>query len=141
MRVLGLNGRTYHLKVQDYRVDWDRKVSGPQKRIKDVLRPYWDRPGVVVTEETSLPGCGGKALRMDLMNWNRRIAIEVSPRSSHSFNAFFHRSRVGFGAAVGRDLAKAEWAEANKWTLIELDDDAIAAFSATWVAEHYDLAL
>lgn len=141
MKVLGLNGRTYHVKIQDYLIDWNRKVSGPQKQVKDVLRPYWGRVGVVVTEEMPLPGCGGRPLRMDLMNWNRKLAIEVSPRSSHSFNRFFHGNRVGFGAAVGRDLAKAEWAETNGWTLIELDDAAISAFSAAWVQEHYDIAL
>lgn len=142
MWVMGLNGRRYTLNVAKYRIDWERKVSGPQKRVKDVLRPYWDRPGIVVTEETALPGCGGsRPLRMDLMNWNRRIAVEVSPQSSHSFNAWMHKTRVGFGAAVGRDLKKAEWAEANQWTLVELDDAGIEAFSAAWLEEHYGLTL
>ncbi len=141
MKVRGLNGREYNLNLARSRIDWDRKVSGPQKAVKDFLRPYWNRIGVVATEETVLPGCG-RALRMDLINWNRRIAIEVSPQSSHSFNQFFHKSRVGFSAAVKRDLDKELWCKANGFNhFVELGDDDIPLLSPAWFLEHYDITL
>ncbi len=141
MKVLGLNGRWYPLDLKRSRINWDRKVSAPQKAVKDFLRPYWDIKGIVVTEETVLPGCG-RALRMDLINWNRRIAIEVSPQSSHSFNQFFHKSRVGFSAAVKRDLDKERWAKANEFKhFIELSEEDILKLSPQWLLETYGLTL
>ncbi len=141
MKVKGVNGRTYSVKVQSYLVNWDRKVSGPQKRVKDFLRPYWDRVGIVVTEECAIPTGSGRPMRVDLINWNRRIVIEVSPASSHSFNRFFHKTRVGFGAAVGRDLHKAEWAEANGFTYVALDEKDIEQLSPGWFSTTHGIVL
>lgn len=136
MKVKGPTGRVYHLKVSDYLIDWTRKVSGPQKRVKDFLRPYWQTS--VCTEETCIPGT---RMRIDLINWNRRLVVEVSPSSSHSFNAWMHKDRPRFGAAVGRDIAKREWAEANGFTFVSLDDADIAQLSPAWFKATYGIEL
>lgn len=135
MKVTGLNGRIYSLKVADYLIDWQpaREVSAPQAAVKRFLRPFWQ--GHICTEETTIPGT---RMRVDLMNWTRRIAVEVSPSSSHSFNQFFHRNRVRFGAAVKRDLDKGRWATLNRFTFIELTETDIPLLSPQWFRDTYD---
>jgi len=139
MRVLGLNGRPYSIKVSDYAVDWERKVSKPQKLVKDFLRPFWSLH--VVTEECSIPTGKGRPMRVDLMNWTRRLAVEVSPSSSHSFNRFFHGNKINFGAAVKRDLQKEEWCTLNRFTFIEIGDDDLPKLSAKWFLDTYSITL
>lgn len=132
MKLRLLSGRETQVTPAKYRIDWDRKVSGPQKAVKDFLRPFWDKPGVVVTEETPIKWRPGVKMRIDLINWNRRIAVEVSPSSSHSFNRFFHKHQARFAQAVGRDLDKCEWAKANGFTLVEIFDEDMAKLSRDW---------
>ena len=64
MKVTGLNGRPYSVNLLKYRIDWDHKVSAPQKAVKDFLRPYWDRFGVVVTDQDSARRAGERLLQL-----------------------------------------------------------------------------
>jgi hypothetical protein len=138
MKVTRLNkpGQLADLKVADYLINWERKVSGPQMKVKRFLYPYWKTH--VVTEELVIPG---SRLRVDLINWNRHIAVEVSPSGSHSFNLFFHKHRFGFGAAVGRDLDKAKWLEENHIKLVEVLDADLDTLSPEWFKSKYDIDL
>jgi hypothetical protein len=139
MKVLGLNGRQYPVCLTDYALDWNRKVSKPQKRVKDFLRPYW--VSHVLSEEFAIPGCGKRPLRVDLINWTRQIAVEVSPVSSHSFNQFFHKDRIRFSAAVHRDLKKEEWCKMIGFTYVELNEKDIDLMSPKWFEETYGITL
>jgi hypothetical protein len=131
MKVTGLkSSRPYSLRVSDYLVDWRREVSRPQAAVKAFLYPYWRTH--ITLEEVRIPG---SRLRIDLMNLTRRIVIEVFPSSTHSFNKFFHGSKLAFGAAVRRDLDKQAWAERNGFQYIELNDDDIAALSPRLFAD------
>ena len=119
MVFLDLRGRERDIPVKRYRVDWDRKVSRPQKAAKDFLRPYWEHD--IVFEELVLPGM--RRMRADLVNVNKAVMVEVSPESSHSFNAFFHQGSLNrFKDAMKRDLAKAEWAKVNHLDYVELTE-------------------
>ena len=131
MKVTGLkSSRSYSLCVNDYLIDWRREVSRPQAAVKAFLYPYWHTH--IVLEECRVPG---SRLRVDLINLTRRIVIEVSPSSTHSFNRFFHQNKLAFGAAVRRDLDKQAWAERNGFQYIELNDDDIAALSPQLFAD------
>lgn len=132
-----LRGYERDVSIKRYLVRWDRKVSGPQKATKDFLRPYWQHG--IVLEELRIPG---QRMRVDLLRMDcqpRPIMVEVSPESSHSFNAFFHRdSRNVFGAAIKRDVLKAQWAEINGFDLVvvteadfPLTEDAFARQGVT----------
>jgi hypothetical protein len=129
-------GQFVNVQIADYLIDWDRKVSGPQMKVKKFLYPYWKSH--VVTEELVIPG---SRLRCDLLNWTRRIAIEVSPKGSHSWNPFFHKTRVGFGSAMGRDLDKAKWLEENGLKLVEVLDDDLDTLSVSWFQSKYGITL
>lgn len=132
-----LNSRKIvNVNVTPYLIDWDHAVSVPQKRVKDFLRPFWQNS--VVLEEVRIPG---SLLRIDLMNLPRRIAIEVSPSSSHAYNPFFHKHRFGFGAALNRELDKAEWCRRNGFKHIELTEEDIGKLSPQWFKATHDLDL
>lgn len=101
----------YVAKVRgaDYKIDWDKVVSKPQKKVKDFLYNYWEFDDVY--EELRIPG---SKLRIDLLNYSQKVAIEISPESSHSYNKFFHKNRAGgFLASVKRDLDKEKWCGDN----------------------------
>lgn len=124
-----------------YIIDWDKKVSGPQKLVKDSIRPYWGTH--VMLEEFRIPGC---LLRVDLMNLTRYVAIEVSPESTHGeFNKFMHGSREGYKNVMRRDMQKIDWLEDNGFTVVEVDDEALELFEAgqvkEWFKDYYDITL
>ena len=125
-----------NVNISKYLVDWSRTVSRPQKTVKDFLYPYWQ--SCVVLEEFRVPR---SLLRVDLMCISRKIAVEVSPESSHSFNKFFHKNRVTFGRAVDRDMKKADWLEREGYQLIEVFEDDLKRLSKEWVSEKYGIIL
>ncbi len=133
---LDINGRPCRIPLNDYRVDWDRKVSGPQKAVKDFLRPYWQFD--FVCEEVRIPR---KLWRLDLYNVSSGIVVEVSPGEVHNeYNPFFHRSVSGFRASLKRDILKARWCELNGLKCVEVTDDALP-LNIEWFKTHYDITL
>ncbi len=114
-----LNGQERDIPTKRYKIDWDpaREVSSWQAKTKAFLRPYWEHD--IVFEEFRIPGAG--LLRVDLLNVNKGVVVEVSPESSHSFNAFFHRNSPNrFKDALKRDIKKAKWAVDSGFTYVEL---------------------
>ena len=116
-----LKGRERDISIKRYLINWERVVSRPQKAVKDFLRPYWEH-GIVLEE---CPVFGSR-MRIDLLRMDTcpPIVVEVSPESSHSFNAFFHgNSRNRFGRACKNDLDKERWArEINGFDYVELKE-------------------
>lgn len=132
------NGGEANVNINPYLIDWDRvkEVSKPQAQVKRFLRPYWC--GHIVLEEFRVPS---KLWRIDLMNVTRHIAVEVSPAGSHSFNAFFHKTRPRFGAAINRELDKSKWLEQNGFKLVEVFEDDFVKLSPEWFLSTYGVTL
>ena len=118
MRIKNLYGKEVNKSFSKYAINWDRKVSKPQKRIKDIIRPYWE--GQDVYEELLIPS---SRLRVDLVNFTLNIAIEVSPSQHTSYNKFFHKSYAGFNSSIDRDKDKYSWLKLNKIDVVELFED------------------
>lgn len=130
------SNRQVNIDISDYLVDWDKEVSKPQKKVKDLIRPYW--AAHVVLEEFRIP----KTLqRVDIINLTTRVAIEVSPKGSHAFNPFFHKNRVKFSQMVARELSKIEWLERNGFKVVELNDEDLANLSREWMEEKHGIIL
>lgn len=125
-----------NVNISEYLIDWDHSVSKPQKKVKDYLRRYWIAH--VVCEEFRIPG---SLLRIDLINFTRKIVVEVSPAGTHSFNKFFHRNRFKFGAAVERDLKKADWVIASGFEYVEICEDDLDKLSKEWFKTNYNIDL
>lgn len=139
MKFLKLNSKIQvNVNPAKYLLDWDnpRHVSKPQTAVIKFLRPYWKSH--VTLLEFRIPG---GLTRLDLVNLTRRIAIEVSPSSSHSWNAFFHKDRNKFRRAVARDLSKIDWCAQNGFTLIELGDEDLADLTAKMFLEKHGVTL
>jgi hypothetical protein len=124
------------VRVSDYLINWDRVVSKPQKKVKDFLRPYW-KAGVVL-EEVRIPG---SLLRIDLIHLGRKIAVEVSPKSTHSFSKFFHVNRITYSSALKRELQKEAWAKRNGFKFIEILEEDLNNLSPEWFKKTYDVTL
>ncbi len=124
-------GATVAVREAKYKIDWERKVSGPQLKVKQFLQPYWENDYVL--EEFLLPG---SRLRGDLINLTWKIFLEVSPASVHrKFNKFMHKSRGRFGAVIRRDESKRLWAVANGFNYVELRDEHLKSLSVATFKE------
>lgn len=117
MKIKNLYGKEVTVNASKYSIDWEKKVSRPQKIVKDIIRPLWE--GSIVCEEFRIPS---SKLRIDLVNFTLGIVIEVSPKSSHSFNKFFHKNRSGFLSSCKRDINKQEWCQTNGFIYVELTE-------------------
>jgi hypothetical protein len=138
MKLTKLNGNilvNYNLKP--YLIDWDRKVSGPQKKVKDFLYKYWKND--IICEEFLIKG---SLLRLDLINFTKKIVIEVSPRALHvDYNKFMHGGRGGYLKKLQSDAKKLNWAEKNGFIFIELYDEDINNLSKEYFKETFDIDL
>ena len=138
MKFKGLTGQSIEINIGKYVLDWNKtsNKSKPQLLVESFLRPYWEKDRVLT--EFKIPG----RMRIDLLNINKKIAIEISPSSSHSFNKFFHKdNRLNFLAAVKRDAAKQEWIEKNGFTYVELGDNHLKNLSVELFVKEFNIHL
>lgn len=118
-------------------IDWDKKVSIPQLVVKQFLFQFWKNDQVA--EEFFIPG---SKLRLDLFNFTKKIAIEVSPDSYHlGYNNWLHKSRINYADKVKKDEEKRIWCETNKIELIELHNEDIKALSKEYILKEYGISL
>lgn len=119
MLFIGINGRERDVAYAQFLIDWEpeREVSAPQARVKAFLRPFW-KTDTVLEEARLIPD--KPLLRLDLVNLNKQILVEVSPRQHSEYSPFFHGSSAAFKASLKRDIAKERWAELNGFTYCEL---------------------
>lgn len=126
-----------NVNLKKYKIKWDRKVSAPQKKVKDFLYPYWKYH--IIVEEFRIPG---SLLRCDLLNLTRKIAVEVSPESVHSeFNKFFHKTRSGFHGVIVRDSKKRDWLLKNNFEYICLNEEDIESLSLSFILEAFGVTI
>lgn len=138
MKLTKLNSNilvNYNLKP--YLINWNRKVSSPQKKVKDFLHKYWKND--IVCEELLIKG---GLLRIDLMNFTKKIIIEVSPRALHvNYNKFMHGGRGGYLKKLQSDAKKMEWSERNGFIFIELYDENINNLSVKMFKDEFGIDL
>jgi hypothetical protein len=132
------SGKSVNLNPSRYKIDWKRKVSGPQLAVKNFLFKYWKHD--LVLEEMVIPKTGGK--RFDLVNLTTKTIIEVSPISVHlKYNEFMHGSEDGYLKKLKSDYDKMLVAELNKFKFIELHDNEINNLSKEMLKEKFGLDL
>ena len=124
MKVLGLNGRTYNVNLDNYLVRRDSTMNRSQYhlRAREILRDMFK--GYSIFEEVKLPGSRDPSkkstLFLDFLIPNMDIAVEVHGQQHYEFSRFFHKTRAGYREAQRRDAIKAEWCEVNDLDLIVL---------------------
>ncbi len=138
MKLTKLNSeRIVNVNLGKYSIDWDRKVSAPQLKVKTFLRPYWQSDAIY--EEVLIPG---SLLRVDLLNSTRMIIVEVSPDSVHRhFNTFMHKNRFNLLKKIKADMDKRKWAESNGFRFIELEDQDLKNLSKDLINDKFGVML
>lgn len=131
MRIFDYKGKDVSINTSQYIINWDTKVSKPQKKVTDFLQPYWKSD--LVLQEFRIPG---SLLRIDLFNVSKKIVVEVSPDELHSnYNPFLHKDRAGFLKKLKADNQKMDWAERNKLLFVELNSGDIKNLSVELLVE------
>jgi hypothetical protein len=137
MTLLDIRGRERNVSFSKYRIDWNlKRASEPQFRTKKFLKEFW--LGDLVCEEFVIPG---SRLRIDLINFSKMIAIEVSGQQHETFSKFFHKTRIGFIKSVKRDFQKIKWLEINNINLIELYDYETLSLDKKEIEEKFSVTL
>lgn len=113
MRVVGLDGRVYSLKLRRSRREQCSAGHVAARLLLARLLPF--DPAY---EEVFLPGCG---LYLDFLVPTRCLAVEVQG-IQHRQPGAFGRGLPTLRAQQGRDSRKAEWCRRNGFTLVELHD-------------------
>tara|TARA_R100000008_G_scaffold85908_1_gene77117 strand:- start:12806 stop:13225 length:420 start_codon:yes stop_codon:yes gene_type:complete len=136
MRLLNVNGRLVNKNVQKHRIKWDDKsASKVQFRAKQFFKEYWKSH--VVYEEFPVYGT---RLRVDLINFTKKIAIEVHGQQHFKFNKFFHsNSRIKFFQSMKRDWEKTEWLELNDIKLVELEEKDVDQLSIDFLEDKFNV--
>lgn len=125
MKVVGLNGRTYNLNLNDYIVakNDERKRSMPHMQARELLQESFK--GYTIYEEVKLPGSTKPSkksvLFLDFFISNINIAVEVHGVQHYVYSPFFHKTVAGYYESMRRDKIKKEWCDINNIELIVLD--------------------
>lgn len=98
-------------------IDWDGKSPSKfQFSVKQFIKPFWIN--CKVSEEFVIPG---SRLRIDLINFNKKMVIEASGTQHDEFTPFFHsNSKLQYLASMKRDMAKQKWCEDNQFQFVEI---------------------
>lgn len=136
LKKLGSNSEV-NVNISKYRVDWDAKCRSKfQYDLKQWLRRYWGNH--VVLEEFQIPG---SLLKVDLINLNKRIMVEINGVQHGKYNKHFHRgNRVNFLKQMSRDQMKRNWAEANDFVIVEIEPEDLP-LSLDFFRQKYDLEI
>lgn len=138
MRLYNTRGRLVNKNVEKFRIRWDEKSrSNIQFQVKQFLKPFW--LGHVVYEEFPVYG---SRLKVDIINFTRRIAIEVHGNQHFKFNKFFHNDRrSNWLNSLKRDDDKLVWLEKNGILVIEILEDEVPKVSEEFMLEKFQLSL
>ena len=135
--LLDIRGKPKKISISKYAVKWDKKIgSNAQFLTKQFIKNYWN--GETVCEEFIIPGT---RLRVDLINFSRKIAIEVSGSQHENFNKFFHKNRIGFIKSIKRDFQKIDWLEMNGFKLAEIYDYEVKNLDKAFFKNKFDISL
>lgn len=126
-----------NVNLAEYKIDWDHKVSAPQKAVVDFLKPFWISD--LVLAELRIPG---SLLRIDITNIDKKIMLEVSPKSVHQvFNLWIHKDRAGFLKKLKADQQKIAWIEKAGFQFVELVDEDIKNLSRELFRDKFNIIL
>ena len=136
MIILDIKGRPRKISPSS-RIKWNiKRASEAQYRTKLFLKEFWECDNVF--EEFIIPG---SRLRVDFINFTKKIAVEVSGRQHEEFTKFFHKNRIGFIKSVKRDFQKIKWLEINDIELIEIYDHETLNLNKKEIEDKFSITL
>ena len=134
MRLYNIYGKLVNKNVVKYKVDWDKPCrSKIQFNVKSFFKDYWS--GHICYEEFPV---FGSRLKVDLINFTRKIAVEVQGEQHNEFNKFFHNnSRDKYLESIQRDMKKIQWLEMNEFQVLELTKEDFPELSRKYIFDTF----
>lgn len=137
MRLKTLKGQLVWKNVSKYKIKWDKvSVSKLQTNVKEFLRSYWFYHSVY--EEFPV---FGTRLRVDFVNFTKRLAIEVHGPQHNEFHFFHQKSRLNYLYSIQRDYKKIEWLELNGFTVLEFTDEDVDKLTVNYITEKFGVSI
>ena len=139
MKVKKLNSdKLVTLNVRKYLIDWNNSgASKIEVKFRDLIRPYWFRS--IILYQPRVPG---SLLRLDFLNVNKRLCVEIDGSQHGEFNKHFHKnSKNVYLASIKRDLQKEEWCATNDIKMLHLTSEDLDNFSPRWVESMYGISI
>lgn len=137
MRVKKLNSdKEVLLSVKEYLIDW--KKDGASKleiAFRDLIYPAWKHH--IVLFQCRIPG---SLLRLDFLNCNKRLCVEIDGAQHNKFNKHFHNNnKLNWVSSIKRDWEKEEWLKQNNIKLIHLEEKDLKEFNPKLIEEKYGI--
>lgn len=138
MRVSKLNNsnKLVLLNTRKYLINWkDDGSSSLEKKFIDLIFPFWKNQ--IILFQCRIPG---SLLRLDFLNINKRLVVEIDGAQHNTFNKHFHsNSRNVFLGAIRRDLAKETWCEQNQISVLHLNEEDLDNFSPKYIFQKFNI--
>ena len=134
MRLYNIYGKLVNKNVVKYKVYWDKPCrSKIQFNVKSFFKDYWS--GHICYEEFPV---FGSRLKVDLINFTRKIAVEVQGEQHNEFNKFFHNnSRDKYLESIQRDMKKIQWLEMNEFKVLEVTKEDLPELSRKYIFDTF----
>ena len=138
LKLYSATGRLMSKNVAKYLIDWNKKSrSKLQFNVKQFLKSFWQYQ--IVYEEFPVYGT---RMSVDILNFTKKIAVEVNGPQHRKFNAFFHHnSKAKYHESIKRDWQKTEWLERNGFELVEIEDKEINQLSAKFIKDKFGISI
>jgi very-short-patch-repair endonuclease len=133
-----MSGRLISKNVNKYKIKWNKPSrSKLQFNVKQFLKPHWKHQ--VCFEEFPVYGT---RMSVDLINFTKKIAIEVNGPQHKEFNKFFHgNSKAKYLSSIKRDWEKTEWLETNGFELVEIEYDEVKDLSVSFIKNKFGISI
>lgn len=139
MKVKKLNSnKLINVNINKYKIDWEKSgVSSLEIRFRKLIRPFWQNS--IVLFQFRIPG---SLLRLDFLNVNKFLGVEIQGLQHNNFNKHFHgNSRFNYLSSIKRDLTKYTWCGENNMQLLELTEEDLDSFSLQHIKEKFNIDL
>jgi hypothetical protein len=131
MELLNIFGKKR--KVSPKRVNWNGPTkSKVQSSVKSFFYQYWHSD--FCAEE--FPVLGTK-LSCDLINFDKKIAVETDGTFHYKYSEFHHKNRNGFINSINRDDTKEKWLSKNGFTVIRISEKEVGLLSKEFIFDRF----
>lgn len=137
MRVIKLNSdKIVTLNTSRYSIDWENDGnSSLERQFRDLIYSYWKTQ--IILFQPRIPG---SLLKLDFLNVNKKLAIEIDGPQHGEFNKHFHNnSRANYLSSIKRDLEKENWCERNQIKLLRLNEEDLWNFSPSYIQQKFGI--
>ena len=136
MRVFKFKDKSKLVTINEwkYKIDWENDgASKIEIKFRNLIFPYWKNS--IILYQPRIPG---SLLRLDFLNVNKKLCVEIDGTQHGSFNKHFHNdSRNEYLASMKRDMDKEEWLQTNNIILIRLIEEDLNNFSEKYIYDKF----